>query len=60
MGEGGGNIGMLNSSEVPEPPEIESRVRERGIGKGEVPRGQVKRVGSRGAHCRARSKSERR
>ena len=41
---------MLDGSEVPEPPEIESRVGERRIGESKVTGSGVKRVGNRCAH----------
>ena len=60
MGEGGWDIGVFDGSEVPEPPEIESRVGERRIWKGEVTGGGMKGVRSRSAHWEVRSKRERR
>ena len=41
---------MFDGPEVPEPPEIKSRVGERGIGEGEVPGGRMKGVGRGRAH----------
>ena len=58
VSEGGGNVRVFDSSEVPEPPEIKGWVRERRIWEGKVPRGRVKGVGSGSAHCGARSKRE--
>ena len=58
MREGSGDIRVFDASEVPEPPEIESRVGEKRIGEGKVAGGRMKRVGSRSAHCGARSKRE--
>ena len=36
MGEGGRDIWMFDCSEIPESPEVEHRIRERGIGESEV------------------------
>ena len=60
VGEGGRYVRVLDGSEVPESPEVESRVRERGIWESKVPGGRVKGIGSGGAHCGARSKRQRR
>ena len=48
--EGGGDIRMLNGSEVPEPPEVEGGIWERWIGECEVTRSGVWRVGGRSTH----------
>ena len=40
-----GNVGMFDGSEVPEPPEIEGRIGERGIRESEVSGSGVKWVG---------------
>ena len=58
VGERSRDVGMLDSSEVPEPPKVESRIRERRVGEGEVPQSGVEKIGSRSAHCQARSKGK--
>ena len=60
MGKRSRDIGMLDGSEVPEPPKVKGRVWERRIGEGKVTGSWVERVRNRGAHCGARSKRERR
>ena len=58
MRKGGWDVGVLDCSEVSEPPEIKSRVGEWRIWEGKVPRGRMKGIGSGSAHCGARSKRE--
>ena len=41
---------MLDGSEVPEPPEVEGRVRQRGVGKGKISGSGMERVGRGSAH----------
>ena len=41
MGEGSRDVRVFDGTEVPEPPEVESGVRERGIRKGEVSQGRM-------------------
>ena len=55
MCEGGRDVGVLNGSEVSEPPEVKSGVWERRIWEGEVTRSGRQGVIGRAAHCGASS-----
>ena len=50
VGEGSGNIGVFDGSEVPEPPEVKSRVWKRGIQEGEISQSRMKGKRGRSAH----------
>ena len=56
VGKGSRNVWVFNSSEVPEPPEVKSRVRRWRIWEGEITGSGMRREEGRGAHCGARSK----
>ena len=52
------DVGVLNGSEIPKFPEVESRVGRRRIGEGKVTGGGMRGKIGRSAHCGARSKRE--
>ena len=56
VSKGSRDVRVFDGSEIPESPEIESRIGGRQIGKGEVTRSGVRREEGKGAHCGARNK----